>query len=144
MGKHINEETHNKLSLVYDTVNIPATAAVCAEAFGDQGGEYVNLLGNVCSRPDVTSTFFLGYDVSGEDYIFQHEKFEAKPDSLAWAVKYLPIVETLWKEGKWKAHPQRIGIGGLQGVLEGLQILRDGKYSGEKLVYRVDETEWPT
>lgn len=37
-------------------------------------------------------------------------------------------------------HPPRVGRGGLQGVLDGLEQLKEGKISGVKLVYRVDET----
>lgn len=143
VGDKIREATDNTLSLVYDTVSTPETAQICAQAFGAQGGQYVNLLGPECPRSDVQSTFFLGYDVSGEEYIFEGERFEAKPDALAYALAFCPIAEKLWADGKLKPHPQRVGKGGLQGVLEGLQILREGRYSGEKLVYRVEDTEWP-
>lgn len=34
-------------------------------------------------------------------------------------------------------HPPKLGKGGLEGVLDGLQQLREGKVSGMKLVYRV-------
>ncbi|KAF2099072.1 putative zinc-binding oxidoreductase ToxD [Rhizodiscina lignyota] len=144
VGRQIRKVMNDGLSLVFDTVNTSETAAICADAFGAQGGQYVNLLETDCPRADVKSTFFLGYDISGEDYIFEGTKFEAKPDALAYAVGFFPIAEKLWAERKWKPHPQRLGPGGLQGVLEGLQILREGKYSGEKLVYRVEETVWPT
>jgi hypothetical protein len=143
VGRHIRKATDDSLSITFDTVNTSETAAICAEAFGAQGGQYVNLLGSDCPRPDVNSTFFLGYDISGEDYIFEGEKFKANPDALAYAVAFFPVAERLWAEGKVKPHPQKLGPGGLGGVLEGLQILREGKYSGEKLVYSVGETVWP-
>lgn len=91
----------------------------------------------------MTSTFFLGYDVSGEEYIFEGEKFPANPDAHTYALEFLPIAEKLWAEGRLKPHPQRVEADGLNGALQGLQIMRDGKYSGEKLVYRVEETTWP-
>lgn len=50
--------------------------------------------------------------------------------------------EKLWAEGKFLTHPQRVEKGGFQGALEGMQIMREGKYSGFKFVYRVDETIW--
>lgn len=89
------------------------------------------------------STFFLGYDVSGEEYIFEGESFPAQPDALAYARAFVPVAERLWAEGKWRPHPLRLEKGGLNGVLHGLQILREGKYSAEKLAYRVAETQWP-
>ncbi|KAE9363024.1 GroES-like protein [Stipitochalara longipes BDJ] len=43
-------------------------------------------------------------------------------------------------EGRLKAHPYEVVPGGLGGVLTGLQMLRDGKASGVKYVYRIEET----
>jgi hypothetical protein len=37
-------------------------------------------------------------------------------------------------------HPPKVGKDGLQGVLDGLVQLKEGKVTGVKLVYRVDET----
>lgn len=37
-------------------------------------------------------------------------------------------------------HPPKVGKDGLKGVFDGLQQLRDGKVSGTKLVYKVDDT----
>jgi hypothetical protein len=46
----------------------------------------------------------------------------------------------LFAEGRLVAHPQKVNLDGegLEGVLKGLQIIRDGKVSGFKLVYRID------
>jgi hypothetical protein len=38
---------------------------------GTAGGIYCNLLGIDSKREDVRSEFFLGYQISGEDYIFE-------------------------------------------------------------------------
>jgi hypothetical protein len=35
-------------------------------------------------------------------------------------------------------HPAKVGSGGLEGVLDGMNQLKEGKVSGVKLVYRVD------
>jgi hypothetical protein len=37
-------------------------------------------------------------------------------------------------------HPPKVGKDGLKGVLDGMEQLRQGKVTGVKLVYRVDET----
>lgn len=81
--------------------------------------------------------------MSGESYIFEAEHYEAQPDDLVFARQWFGIAEQLWVEGKWTPHPQKFGSGGLNGVIDGLQEGRDGKISGVKLVYRVDDTEWP-
>ena len=144
VGKHLKAASNNKLSLVFDCIATNETAAICAEAIGSAGGKYCNLMDVNCPRTDVESLFFLGYSASGESYIFEGEHYDAQPDFFAHSVKFAELADKLWAEGKFQPHPQRIGKNGFQGVLnEGLQILRDGKHSGEKLVYRVDETEWP-
>jgi hypothetical protein len=143
VGTRINEATKNELRLVYDMVATDQTAQICAEAFGKDGGVYVGLLDPKFPRSDVRAEFFLGYGMSGESYIFEKEFYEARPDMFEFAAKFAEVAEKLWAEGKWRAHPQRIEPHGLLGVSDGLQQGRDGKISGEKIVYRVDDTEWP-
>lgn len=61
------------------------------------------------------------------------------------AKRWAGVCERLLGEGRVKAHPVRVeregerekGKGGLEGVLEGLERLRRGEVSGEKLVYLV-------
>ena len=101
------------------------------------------MLGVDCPRPDVKSTFFLGYSLSGESYIFEGEGYDAEPEDFVFGSKFTGIAEKLWAEGRWKPHPQRVGPWGLLGCIDGMKEMREGKVSGEKLVYRVDETEWP-
>lgn len=81
--------------------------------------------------------------MSGEAYIFEGEKMEAQPEDFDFGSKWYGIAESLWAQGKWTPHPQRIEGGGLLGINDGLQHMRESKVSGEKLVYRVDDTVWP-
>ncbi|KAH8705822.1 putative zinc-binding oxidoreductase ToxD [Talaromyces proteolyticus] len=143
VGEKIRAATDDKLKIVFDTVNVESSAAICADAIGPDGGRYCNLLGLDCPRSDVQSTFFLGYSVSGESYIFEGEKYDARPQDFDFASKFMRIAEKLWDEGRWKPHPQRVGSCGLLGALAGMDEMRKGRYSGEKLVYRVEETTWP-
>ncbi|KAI8629884.1 GroES-like protein [Xylariaceae sp. FL1651] len=46
----------------------------------------------------------------------------------------------LLADGRLKAHPFEVIPGGLNGVLTGLQKLRDGKASAVKYVYRIEDT----
>ena len=47
----------------------------------------------------------------------------------------------LLEDGRLKAHPYEVIPGGLNGVLTGLKNLRDGKASGVKYVYRIEDTK---
>ncbi|KIX96823.1 uncharacterized protein Z520_07543 [Fonsecaea multimorphosa CBS 102226] len=143
VGRQIYAATNGKLKIVFDTVATEATAQICADAFGDAGGVYCNLLNVDCPHPKVRSEFFLGYSLSGEPFIYEGEFFDAQPDDLAFGSAFARVAERLWREGKWKPHPQRVERGGLLGVVDGLQQMIEGKVSGEKLVYLIEETEWP-
>jgi hypothetical protein len=64
----------------------------------------------------------------------------AKPEDKAFLESFLTVAEPLLAEGKVKVHTPKVGKDGLKGVLEGLELLKADKVSGEKLVYNVEET----
>lgn len=144
VGEKIRKATNDKLKLVFDTVAVESSAAICGHAFGSNGGIYCSLLDIACPRERVTSTPFLGYSMSGEDFIFEGEKFAAAPEDFEFAVKCLRDVEDAWAKGEWKSHPESVLPGGLLGAVDGMSLMRDGRGPrGEKWVYRVNETSWP-
>ncbi|KAK4543082.1 hypothetical protein LTR36_005859 [Oleoguttula mirabilis] len=144
VGQRIRQVTDGKLKTVFDTVATESTAAICADAIGLGGGTSCTLLPVSSPREDVKCIFFLGYDLKGESYIFEGDAYPAKPEVFAFAKRFTSLGEKLWAEGKWQPHPQRVGGGGLLGAVEGMQCMREGRGpSGEKWVYRVDETVWP-
>jgi NADPH:quinone reductase len=53
---------------------------------------------------------------------------------------WLRYIGRLLADGRLSAHPYEVIPGGLHGVLEGLHKLKDGKASGVKYVYKIDET----
>lgn len=60
--------------------------------------------------------------------------------SFRYAKDFLTMANQLLADGRIKVHPQHVGKDGLVGVLDGLDMMRQGKVSGTKLVYRVAET----
>ncbi|KAK9427352.1 hypothetical protein V1505DRAFT_380430 [Lipomyces doorenjongii] len=82
----------------------------------------------------------LAYTVFGEPFEFGPDTIPAIPERFEFARNWTEVVELLLFAGKIKVPKPKIGKGGLKGVLEGLQLLRENKVSGERLVYRVDET----
>jgi hypothetical protein len=79
------------------------------------------------------------YTIFGERFVLGQE-FAPVPEDFDYAKNFLPMVEHLLAEGKITPHQQTVGRSGLQGVLQGLEDMRNGKVSGQKLVYRVAET----
>ena len=43
-------------------------------------------------------------------------------------------------QGSFEGHPIHVVPGGLEGIQEGLEMLRNGKAGGRKFVSRVEET----
>ena len=64
---------------------------------------------------------------------------EAMPEVYDLCSQFWEVAGKLFAEGKLVPHPQKVNLGGdgLEGVLKGLQTMRDGKVSGFKLVYSV-------
>lgn len=78
--------------------------------------------------------------VLGESFDKLGAYVPAKPEDYDFTKKFWQITEGLLATGKLKPHPINLGKEGLVGVFEGMQQSRLGKVSGEKLVFRVDET----
>jgi hypothetical protein len=68
---------------------------------------------------------------------------EAMPENYNLCSQFWEIAGKLFAEGKLVPHPPKVNLEGegLEGVLKGLQFMRDGKVSGFKLVYRIGGSE---
>ncbi|KAN0117172.1 putative zinc-binding oxidoreductase ToxD [Hyaloscypha variabilis] len=143
-GAKINALTQNKLTVVLDTIATPASAAICAAALSSapipKPATYVNLMGIPFPRPEeeVQNIFFLGYTISGEAFEIEGERWEACEEDFELAKRMMSIAEGLVGEGLVKAHPARVMDGGLEGILGGMQAVKEG-VSGVKVVFRVGE-----
>ncbi|KAK5047975.1 hypothetical protein LTR84_006165 [Exophiala bonariae] len=61
---------------------------------------------------------------------------EARGD-IAFSEQLFRWLEEMIGQGKFEGHPFKVVPGGLNGIADGLNILRDGKAAGRKLVYHV-------
>jgi hypothetical protein len=62
----------------------------------------------------------------------------AKPQDFEFAKTFWELATKLLASQQLTVHPVKTGKGGLEGVLDGMNQLKEGKVSGVKLVYRVD------
>lgn len=62
----------------------------------------------------------------------------AQPENFEFAKKFWDLATKLIASQQLTVHPVKTGSGGLEGVLDGLDQLKEGKVSGVKLVYRID------
>ncbi|KAJ5083466.1 hypothetical protein N7456_012893 [Penicillium angulare] len=136
----INAATDDKLKLVFDTISIEASTKFCDTALSSAGGEYSALLAVGIERENVNDRWTLAYTTVGEEFSFGPYKFPAKPEDKEFADKFCSEAQELLAAGKIKVHPPQVNPGGLKGVIEGLELLKNDKVSGQKLVYNIADT----
>ena len=61
---------------------------------------------------------------------------KGKPECREFGKAIWPYIHPLFEAGKLKPHPTRSEPDGFEGLLDGVTLLRKGKVSGQKLVYR--------
>ena len=134
----IKTATNSQLGLIFDCVGEKNSSSFCYEVMGKSGGKYSTLLfPEDCPRKDIAVSMVFAYSAYGEACTkFGHE-IPAIPEDYLYASKFLGICEVLLAEGKLKPHPSARRPNGLDGILDGLHELREGRVSGEKLVYSV-------
>ncbi|RJE27154.1 oxidoreductase [Aspergillus sclerotialis] len=138
-ASEIRTLTNNNLKLAFDTISVESSAQFCGDALSSDGGEYSNLLSAKVPYKNVKSRSTLGYTALGEAFDFGSTPIPERPQDKEFAEKWIPVAERLLAEGRIRPHPPCQRSGGLQGVLDGMQEMREGKVSGEKLVYNVDD-----
>lgn len=79
----------------------------------------------------------LGYTAVGEAFRFGPTEMPAKPQDFEFAKMFWEMSKGLLAEGKVKVHKVTVNKygEGFEGILNGMQAMKEGKVSGEKLVY---------
>lgn len=133
---NIRRFTQNKLALVWDTISLPESAVLCASALAKvPGTKYASILHVEFGRKDAETFFTNAYVAFGESFTFgSGPEIPASDTDFEFAKKFWDESYNLLQAGKVKVHRLRVGKG-LEGILEGLELLRENKISGEKLVY---------
>ena len=144
-GKKINAATNDSLHLVWDTISTEDSAKICAEALSSKpskGAKYGTILPvKLPGREDeIETTFTFMYTIFNESFTKAGRETPAIPEDFEFAKKFFDLTEKLLAEGKLKTHPAKVGEKGLEGALKGMEDMKNGKVSGEKLVYRVTDT----
>lgn len=141
-GKKINEATNNSLKLIWDTISLESSAKICADAMSSDtsGARYGSILPVKFPREGVQTTFTFMYTIFNDAFEKAGRNNPAVPEDFEFAKEIFGITEKLLAEGKLIPHPEKVGSDGLEGVLQGLQDLKNDKVTGQKLVYRVQDT----
>lgn len=137
----IREQTNNNLKLALDTISTESSVKYSDNALSTEGADYSGLLFQPLERENVRDRSTLVYTVFGEPFNFGSFDAPASAEDKLFGDGFAYLAEKLVAEGKVKPHPVKFGEGGLHGVLQGLQSLKEEKVSGQKLVYNVADTK---
>ncbi|KAH6658211.1 chaperonin 10-like protein [Truncatella angustata] len=143
------EARGQNLRKAWDCISLESSAEICARALAsdEEGGTWAGLVpvekekllavNKNVKGPLVT----LGYDAFGEEYVWGTSSSNTTrpvlPGELEHAREFWELARDLLEEGKVKTIRPTVNRGGegLEGVLNGLEELRQDRVSGEKLVY---------
>ncbi|KAK1960816.1 GroES-like protein [Colletotrichum sublineola] len=135
--------TRNNLKYIVDPFSDLRTMALADEAMGRVGGRYVALesyqevaLGGKAKL--IKRELIMGQMVTGKAIPLTDGYGKPEdPEMGAWGAGCYRSVQRLVNERKLRPHPLRILDGGLEAVLEGLEMLKRKEISGEKIVVRL-------
>ncbi|KAJ3349271.1 hypothetical protein HDU83_000654 [Entophlyctis luteolus] len=133
----------NSIKHVFDCISEGSSITISAQSFSPSGGVYSALLTVDAKKfaeinPNIVVKNTLAYTVVGESFeFFGGAKVPALPQDFEFAKEFAVLTNKLLAEGKLKVHAPAINEtgSGLEGALKGLQLMREGKVSGKKLVY---------
>ncbi|KAI0698981.1 GroES-like protein [Cerioporus squamosus] len=141
LASKIKQATGDSLKYGADMVGEEKTKEVTVQSIGPSGGKVVGLnpLQNEESgRKDVTFSKTLLYSVYGYSYtIALTTEVPAAPQDRVHMAAFLKKLPQLVREGAVKPLPIKLWEGRLEDIQGGLQYMREGKVSAEKIVYRL-------
>merc|ERR1711939_1133251 len=87
--------------------------------------------------PAIESKSTLAYTVIGEAFSFGPNQIPAKPEDFEFAKTFWELTRGLLEEGKVKVHKPSVNKygKGFEGILKGMDEMKNGNVSGEKLVF---------
>ncbi len=131
-------QTKNNLGFALDCVSTVESTTFCYAALGRGGGRYTALdpvPEHAHTRKAVKADWVLGPSIFGEEINWPAPYArEGSPEAVAFASKLFAVLQKLLDTGKLRNHPLRVLEGDLGTVLEGLELLKSGTISGEKIV----------
>jgi hypothetical protein len=143
-SKDINTWSEDSIRYAFDCISEGQSPAITIPAMSSSGGVYSTLLPIPQSdvrklNPKVEYKSTLGYTVVGESFKFGPQEISAKPEDFEFGKMFWELSRELLKQGKVKVHKITLNKygKGLEGVIKGMDSMRNGAVSGEKLVFTV-------
>ncbi|KAH9844380.1 GroES-like protein [Rhodofomes roseus] len=137
----IKETTKNSLHHALDTISQESTQTLALNSYGPGPGKLITIqpLQEKAKqlRDDVEKQITLIYTSLGREVNWNGIIFKASPEDHAHMAQFLSKTPGLVASGTVKPNPIKVWEGGLNAISDGLQHMREGKHSGEKIVYRI-------
>lgn len=141
--KEIREVVGDSLTHVLDCI---MAENICIPSMSKSSeGKYITLTGSpdeklLSENLQIKHTPVQGYTAGGEPYVIFGERVEVNEHDHELAKVFMEISKGLLAEGKIKPHKMSVNEGGvgLEGVMAGMQLMREGKVSARKLVYTLE------
>jgi NADPH:quinone reductase-like Zn-dependent oxidoreductase len=143
-SKDIQTWSQDSIHHAFDCISEGNSPSITIPAMSSKGGAYSTLLPVPNSdvrkmNPNVELKYTLGYTVVGEYFRFGPKEFPAKPQDFEFGKMFWEMSRELFEQGKLMVH--KISLDkygkGFEGVLKGMDAMRKGEVSGEKLVVTV-------
>ncbi|THH06160.1 hypothetical protein EW146_g9699 [Bondarzewia mesenterica] len=144
VSKKIKEKTGGKLVHAVDCVSEGKTGIQISEALSEKGGVVAVILPYESPREGVKAVFSLAHDMLGKKYEFHGlrpwaPKDQEDADRGKKVSKFLDRVLAAYGD-KIKPNPTLLLPNGLASVAEGIEYMKAGKVSAQKLAYRIADT----
>ncbi|KAL3423716.1 TOXD protein [Phlyctema vagabunda] len=141
-SEDIKQFTNNSLAHAFDCVSEGDSTKITVSALSDNGGAYSALLPVSAEavaeiNPKVQKKMTLGYTVVGESFTFGDSEWKARPEDFEFGKKFWAVARDLLATGAVKVHKISLNKYGesFDGILKGMEAMKAGKVSGEKLVF---------
>lgn len=146
-AEQIKAFTKGRIKLAWDCIATIKSAQICAASMSNVGGHYSSLLflsSSIARRvnPKITCSTVVGYTILGEE-IEKETIVKARLEDFEHGKMFWGIAGKLLHEKRFRPARPIVNEGGkgLEGILFGLQHLKQGKVSAGKLVYTIGEPE---
>ncbi|TVY15757.1 Protein TOXD [Lachnellula arida] len=138
--------SNDSIALAFDCISEGSSPSITASAMSSSGGIYTNILFVTPEEvhkinPKVQVKQTLAYSIFGDYFTFATLEFPGKPQDLEFSKMFWEMSRGLLEQGKLRVHRTSVNRygNGFEGILKGLDALRKGEASGEKLVFTLPE-----
>ncbi|KAK7466230.1 hypothetical protein VKT23_004957 [Stygiomarasmius scandens] len=136
VAQKIRAYTNGKLQHAVDCISEGSTPQLVSDSLAPEGGTVSAIVRYETVRPEVKVVVSFGSHLLGKPF----GDYKPSTEMKEFAIKSSKLISKLLADGKLTPTPLKIYPRGLASVPEGLEYMKSGKVSGEKLVYRIADT----